>query len=37
MQERVEMLGGSLTIESAASAGTTIVVEVPNDHSYSDR
>jgi len=37
MQERVEMLGGSLTIESAAGAGTTIVVEVPNDHSYSDR
>ena len=37
MQERVEMLGGSLTIESAAGAGTTIVVEVPNDNSHSDR
>ncbi|MBI5567000.1 MAG: GAF domain-containing protein, partial [Chloroflexi bacterium] len=37
MQERVEMLGGSLTIESAAGAGTTLVVEVPNDHSHSDR
>lgn len=29
MQERAEMLGGSLVIESAAGAGTTIVVEVP--------
>lgn len=37
MQERVEMLGGSLTIESAVGAGTTIVVEVPYDHSHSDR
>jgi signal transduction histidine kinase len=29
MQERAEMLGGSLVIESTAGAGTTIVVEVP--------
>jgi signal transduction histidine kinase len=29
MRERVEMLGGSLTIESAPGAGTTIVVEAP--------
>ncbi|MFN8596697.1 MAG: PAS domain S-box protein [Anaerolineae bacterium] len=37
MQERVEMLGGSLIIESAADAGTTLVVEVPNDRSNLDR
>jgi signal transduction histidine kinase len=37
MQERVEMLGGSLVIESAAGAGTTIVVEVPYGDSYSHR
>jgi|GEM_PF-781570 len=29
MRERVEMLGGSLTIESAPGAGTTVVVEAP--------
>ena len=37
MQERVEMLGGRLTIESAAGTGSTIVVEVPNGNSDSDR
>jgi len=37
MQERVEMLGGSLVIESAAGAGTTIVVEVPYADSHSHR
>jgi signal transduction histidine kinase len=37
MQERAEMLGGSLVIESTAGTGTTIVVEVPDDHSHLDR
>jgi signal transduction histidine kinase len=37
MQERAEMLGGSLVIESAVGTGTTIVVEVPYDHSDFDR
>jgi PAS domain S-box-containing protein len=37
MQERAEMLGGSLVIESAVGTGTTVVVEVPYDHSYFDR
>lgn len=37
MQERAEMLGGRLTIESAAGMGTTVYVEVPYAHSYPDR
>ena len=37
MQERAEMLGGTLVIESTAGAGTTVVVEVPNGNSNSDR
>lgn len=37
MQERAEMLGGTMTIESAAGKGTTVVVEVPYDDSNSDR
>jgi signal transduction histidine kinase len=37
MQERVEMLGGSLVIETAAGAGTTIVVEVPHANSHPHR
>lgn len=37
MQERVEMLGGKLVIESAKGKGTTLVVEVPYAHAYSDR
>ncbi len=32
MRERVEMLGGKLTIESSIGKGTTIQVEVPCDH-----
>lgn len=32
IQERAEMLGGILTIESVPGQGTTIVVEVPNVH-----
>jgi PAS domain S-box-containing protein len=37
MQERVEMLGGTLLVESSVGAGTTVVAEVPYAHSYSDR
>ena len=29
MRERVELVGGRLTVESARGAGTTIVAEVP--------
>jgi signal transduction histidine kinase len=37
IQERAEMLGGSLVIESAPGTGTTIVVEVPHANSNSHR
>ncbi len=33
IQERAEMLGGNLTIESVQNRGTTLVVEVPNVNS----
>jgi signal transduction histidine kinase len=33
MQERAEMLGGTLTIEASTAAGTTLVVEAPHDDS----
>ena len=36
VQERAEMLGGALVVESAPGAGTTLFVEVPYDHSHSD-
>jgi PAS domain S-box-containing protein len=36
VQERAEMLGGTLVVESTPGAGTTLVVEVPYVHSYSD-
>ena len=29
MKERIEMVGGSLTIESAAGTGTTVRAEIP--------
>jgi len=32
IQERVEMLGGSLNIESQPNQGTTIYIEVPYGH-----
>jgi|GEM_PF-743776 len=32
MRERVDMLGGTFLVESSPGKGTTIVVEVPNDH-----
>jgi signal transduction histidine kinase len=32
MQERAEMLGGSLIVESTEGKGTTLVVEVPYDN-----
>jgi signal transduction histidine kinase/DNA-binding NarL/FixJ family response regulator len=36
MQERAEMLGGNLVVESSPGAGTTLLVEVPYACSYSD-
>jgi signal transduction histidine kinase len=36
VQERAEMLGGTLVVESTPGAGTTLFVEVPYAHSYSD-
>jgi signal transduction histidine kinase len=33
MQERAEMLGGTLTVESTEGKGTTLVVEVPYDNT----
>jgi len=36
IQERAEMLGGCLTIESTPGIGTTIIVEVPDDRTDSD-
>lgn len=37
MRERVEMLGGSLTIESSPGKGTSVIVEAPDDNSNLDR
>jgi PAS domain S-box-containing protein len=37
MRERAEALGGSLTVESAPGAGTTVVVEVPSADPHPDR
>jgi signal transduction histidine kinase len=37
MRERAEMLGGKLVIESTAGKGTTVLVEIPYVHSYSNR
>jgi signal transduction histidine kinase len=37
MQERAEMLGGSLVIESTVGGGTTVAVEVPDVYSYPHR
>ncbi len=37
IQERTQMIAGSLQIESVPGGGTTIVVEVPNVHSDIDR
>ena len=37
MRERAETLGGTLTLESAPGAGTTIVVEVPSADPHPDR
>ncbi len=34
MRERAEMLGGSLSVESAPGAGATVVVEVPLDDTH---
>jgi signal transduction histidine kinase len=37
LQERAEALGGTLTIETAPGAGTTVVVEVPRGEAHPDR
>jgi PAS domain S-box-containing protein len=37
IRERAEALGGSMTVESAPGAGTTIVVEVPSADPHPDR
>ena len=37
LKERAEALGGTLTIESAPGAGTTVVVEVASADPYPDR
>lgn len=37
MRERVEMLGGTMVVESAPGTGTTVLVEVPYVNSHSDR
>ena len=37
MRERAEALGGSLTLESAPGAGTTVVVEVASADPHTDR
>lgn len=37
VRERAEALGGTLTVESAPGAGTTVVVEVPSGHQSPDR
>jgi signal transduction histidine kinase len=37
IQERAEMLGGSLTVESKPGSGTTLFVEVPYAHPYIAR
>jgi len=37
IQERAEVLGGTMVIESSAGAGTTLVVEIPYDDSHPDR
>jgi signal transduction histidine kinase len=36
MRERAEALNGTLVVESAAGAGTTVFVEVPYGHPSSD-
>jgi signal transduction histidine kinase len=37
IRERAEALGGTLTVESAPGAGTTVVVEVPSADPHPDR
>jgi signal transduction histidine kinase len=36
MRQRVDRLGGSLVVESAPGAGTTVVVELPVDGEAAD-
>ncbi len=37
MQERAEMFGGTLTLESSPGKGTAVIVEVPDAHSNTHR
>jgi two-component system sensor histidine kinase DegS len=37
IRERVEMIGGEITIESSPGKGATLVVELPDDYQNSDR
>jgi signal transduction histidine kinase len=37
MQERAEMLGGKMLMDSTPQVGTTLVVEIPYDNSNPDR
>lgn len=37
MQERAELLGGTLTIETAPGSGATIVAELPDGHTHPHR
>jgi PAS domain S-box-containing protein len=37
MRERTEMLGGTLTVESAPGAGTTLLLEIPYGNTDPDR
>jgi PAS domain S-box-containing protein len=37
MQERAQMMGGNLQVESRPGGGTTVVVEVPYDDTHLDR
>jgi signal transduction histidine kinase len=36
MQERAEMLGGKLLVDSAPQVGTTLVVEIPYANTNTD-
>jgi two-component system sensor histidine kinase DegS len=36
IRERVEMLGGTLTLESSQTMGSTVRIEVPHVHTHTD-
>jgi signal transduction histidine kinase len=37
MKERVEMVGGQLSIESAPGKGTTVCAEIPLEHGEQEK